>query len=81
MDAIECSNIVARLRVQLSQVSYNPDLHKIYKNIEHMVSDISKIEVTCRQRKNYSALEEPILKFKESVDRLEKLILIAKLID
>lgn len=81
MDSFECVKITNNLYAQLKQVRYNPDLHKIYKNIEQMVSDISKIEVTCRQRKNYSALEEPIAKFKESVDRLEKLILIAKLID
>lgn len=81
MDAFECSKLVDRLHAQLKQIRYNPDLHKMCNNIEKMVTEISKLEVTCRQRKNYSAMEQPIAKFKESVDRLEKLILIAKLID
>lgn len=81
MDAFDCVRTANNLHAQLKQVRYNPDLHKIYKNIENMVTEISKLEVTCRQRKNYSALEEPIARFNESVDRLEKLILIAKLVE
>lgn len=81
MDALECRAVLDRVKKQLSQISYNSDLHKIYKNLEEMVSNISKIEVDCRRTKQYSKLEEPLSKFKDSVDRLEKLILIAKLID
>jgi hypothetical protein len=46
-----------------------------------MVTEISKLEVISRQRKNNSILEKPIKDFLESADRLEKLILIAKLLD
>lgn len=81
MDALECRVTMDRIKRNLSQIKYNPDLHKIYRNIEQMVSKISIIEVDCRRRKNYSELVEPIKNFTESVDRLEKLILIAKLID
>ena len=81
MDAFECSKTVDELFAKLKQVRYNPDLYKIYKNIEHMVDDISKLEVVCRQRKNYSAMEEPIAEFKAAVDRLEKLILVALLME
>lgn len=61
--------------------NYNKDLNKLYLNLEKMVSEISKIEVECRQKKHYRRLEEPTKIFMESVDRLEKLILIAKLIE
>ena len=81
MDSFECLKIADNLYTQLKQVRYNPDLHKMYKNIENMITEISKIEVTCRQRKNYSAMEEPIKQFKESVDRLEKLIIVALLME
>ena len=81
MDTFDCAKMVDNLQRQLKQVRYNSDLQKMYKNIENMVSVISQLEVHCRQKKNYSAMEEPIERFKESVDRLEKLILIAKLID
>jgi len=53
----------------------------MYKNIEEMITNISKLEVECRRLKKYDILEKPIQNFTESVDRLEKLILIAKLIE
>ena len=42
------------LKARLSKLSYNPDLRKVLHNIEIMVSEISKIEVICRQTKNNS---------------------------
>jgi len=81
MDTFECRNVLNRVEHHLKQVSYNPDLHKIYKNLEEMLTNISKIEVDCRRTKKYHALEKPLQEFNESVDRLEKLILIAKLLD
>lgn len=81
MDTLECSRIADELYLKLRQVRYNADLHKMYKNIERMVEDISKAEVVCRQRKNYSAMEKHVEQFKEAVDRLEKLILIALLME
>lgn len=81
MDTFECLKLVENLSNQLKQVRYNVDLAKLFNNIQHMVDDISKLEVQCRQKKNYTAMEQPVEKFKEAVDRLEKLILIAKLID
>lgn len=79
MDALECRNILNRVERHLKQVDYNPDLHKIFKNLQEMVTDISKIEVECRRSKKYTLLEKPLKEFNDSVDRLEKLILIAKL--
>jgi cob(I)alamin adenosyltransferase len=81
MDALECRSVLDRVKKQLGQINYNSDLNKIYKNLEQMVSTISITEVDCRRTRQYAKLEEPIKTFQESVDRLEKLILIAKLID
>lgn len=81
MDALECRSVLDRVKKQLGQINYNHDLNKIYKNLEQMISTISIAEVDCRRTRQYTKLEEPIKTFQESVDRLEKLILIAKLID
>ena len=81
MDSFDCLKVTEELYSKLRQVRYNSDLHKMYKNIEKMVDEISKLEVVCRQRKNYSALQGPVAEFQEAVDRLEKLILIALLME
>jgi septation ring formation regulator EzrA len=81
MYSFECRKILDRVKYQLKQVNYNPDLQKIYKNLEEMVTNISKIEVDCRRTKNSNMLEKPLQEFNDSVDRLEKLILLAKLLD
>lgn len=81
MDTFDCLKIVDNLNNQLKQIRFNKDLVKLFNNIQNMVDEISKLEVQCRQRKNYTAMEQPVERFKEAVDRLEKLILIAKLVD
>ena len=81
MNSLDCAKIVDLLQKQLKDVRYNSDLQKMLDNINNMATEISKLEVNCRQRKNYAQLEKPIKDFNESVDRLEKLILIARLID
>lgn len=78
LDGIEvCDN----LRKELSQIRYNPDLQKMLKNISNMVTDISKLEVECRRVHSRMVLETPLKKVNESVDHLQKLILMAKLMD
>lgn len=81
MNSIECRSVLNRVHNHLKQVNYNPDLYKLYNNLEELIQTISKTEVECRRSKNYKRLEKPIKDFNDAVDRLEKLILIAKLID
>lgn len=69
------------LKARLSKLSYNPDLRKVLHNIEIMVSEISKIEVICRQTKNNSRLDEPLKKLNDSIKHLEQLIFIATLMN
>lgn len=78
LDGIE---VCDRLRKELSQIRYNPDLQKMLKNINGMVTQISKLEVECRRAHSRAILETPLKKVNESVDHLQKLILMAKLMD
>lgn len=82
MDAINCRKILDNTQRQLMTLrDYNKDLIKMYKNLEKMINEISKLEVDCRRKKNFRPLQPPLKSFTEGVDRLEKLILIAKLIE
>ena len=69
------------LRRLLKTVRYNNDLHKMLKNIESMVTDLGKREAECRHHTKTYQLEEPANKVIKSLDHLEKLILVAKLMD
>ena len=79
--ALEGREVCDRLRKELSQIRYNPDLQKMLKNINGMVTQISKLEVECRRAHSRAILETPLKKVNESVDHLQKLILMAKLMD
>lgn len=79
--ALEGIEVCDRLKKDLSQIRYNPDLQKMHKNITVMVTEISKLEVNCRRAHNRALLEAPLSKLNEAVDKLEKYILMAKLMD
>lgn len=69
------------LRGLLKNCRYNHDLYKLLKNIEFMCTELSKLETTCRHHTKRYQLEEPGKKLEQSLDHLEKLILVAKLMD
>jgi hypothetical protein len=79
--ALEGSEACDKLRKDLSKLRYNPDLNKMLKNIISMVTELSKLEVTCRRTPNKHILETPLKNLNDSITHLEKLILIAKLVD
>lgn len=79
--SLDWQNVEASFIRQLNQLNYNPDLHKMLKNIQHMVDELSKIEVTARRIHKTSLTDEKVYEINKAIDHLEKLILIAKLVD
>ena len=77
--AIDWNKVSDDLRSQLGTIGYNPDLRKMYSNIEKMVSELSKLEVTFRRTQQYSMLDDKVADINTAIDHLEKLILMAKL--
>lgn len=68
------------LVIQLHKLPYNRDLTKMYKNIEVMIDDLSKLEVEARRRKKPEYTKEKVNSINKAIDHLEKLMLIAKLV-
>lgn len=77
--AIDWHDTSNHLRTQMSAIGYNPDLHKMLSNIDKMVSELSKLEVTFRRTQKYSVLDDRVLQINNAINHLEKLLLIAKL--
>ena len=77
--ALEGRAKIDQLHKQLQTVPYNPDLRRLLKNCEGICTEVSKKEVLGRNsRQNYHT-EKPLKDLNEAIDRLEKLILLAKL--
>jgi hypothetical protein len=73
-------NLVSKdLQKQLSTVGYNPDLHKMLQNMHGMIDKLSKLEVEARRTKKDSYLIQQLTDINKSIDHLEKLLLMAKL--
>lgn len=77
--SLDWSNIRNQLRTQLDNLPYNVDLHKMLKNIDKMVDELSKVEVEARRIRNTSYLVDRVSDINKSIDHLEKLILMASL--
>jgi len=69
------------LRRDLRSIRFNMDLYKMLANIDTMVTNLSRLEVECRHHTKRYVLEEPSKKVANSIDHLEKLILMAQLMD
>lgn len=77
--AIDFQIVSDQLRRSLRSVGYNPDLNKMFLNIEKMVTELSKIEVIARRNHKSNLTNERVAEINKAIDHLEKLILTAKL--
>jgi hypothetical protein len=79
--ALDWQPVSANLRKQLASINYNPDLKQMLNNIDLMVNDLSRAEVVARQTRRTYHLESHLEKINKAINHLEKLILIAKVMD
>lgn len=78
-NAIEASKIVDELRAQLHTINFNSDLRKYLRNIEAQVTQLSKAEVIARRNNSDGYMSISHQKLTDSINYLEKMILLAKL--
>lgn len=77
--AIDWDKVSIDLQSQLGKIDYNPDLKRMFKNIDSMITELSKLEVSFRRTQKYAILDDKVLQINNAIDHLEKLILIAQL--
>lgn len=77
--AIEGREKIDEVRKTLRTVPYNSDLLRLLKNCENICTEVSKKEVLGRNSRQNFHTEKPLKDLNEAIDRLEKLILLAKL--
>lgn len=77
--AIDFDTVSTYLLSELRSIGYNPDLEKMYRNIQKMVTELSKLEVAFRRSHRSVLLKEKVEEINKSIDHLRKFILMAKL--
>lgn len=80
---ITCSTDWQSVELELTElvrtVRYNPDLIKMKRNLDKMISELSRQEVEARRLKNPKYLEPQLKLINESINNLEKWILMLQL--
>jgi hypothetical protein len=71
--------VYRKLRLEMNAVGHNADLYRMLGNIDKMVSELSKIEVEARRTRSTVLYREKLESINYAIDRLEKLVIMAKL--
>ena len=80
--AIEARKDLDRLYKEIKSLRYNPDLYHFHKNLDMMVTELSKIEVIVRSNpKKIYMVTDKLKEIEQAKDYLEKILLMAKLMN
>jgi len=77
--AIDWNKVSSDLSSQMNGIGYNPDLHRMHKNIDKMVTELSKLEVAIRRTGKFNVLDDKVADINNAINHLEKLVLMANL--
>jgi hypothetical protein len=77
--ATDWQEVKSSLLKQMQSIGYNPDFNKMIKNIDSMITGLSKIEVEARRIRKSKLVQNQLDEINKAIDHLEKLLLIAQL--
>ena len=77
--ALDWNQVSNDLSSQMNGIGYNPDLHRMHKNIDKMVTELSKLEVVIRRTGKFNVLDDKVADINNAINHLEKLLLMANL--
>jgi hypothetical protein len=77
--ALDWQEVRDTIRTEIHLAGYNPDLNKMLKNVDLMVTELSKLEVSARRINSTTFTKTKVDEINKAIDHLEKLALIAKL--
>lgn len=77
--ALDWQEASIQISKDLNRLGYNPDLRKMFNNLQLMVTELSKLEVNGRRLKTNNFTQTQVEKINKAIDHLEKLILMGLL--
>jgi hypothetical protein len=79
--SLDWENRRQELMTQMRKLDYAPDLRRMLKNIDTMVVELSKLEVESRRTKSTTRSDGQLRRINESIDALEKWLMLAILMN
>jgi ethanolamine utilization cobalamin adenosyltransferase len=76
-NAVEAQKLVDALSKRLKELNYNPDLKKMIKNLDHLVTELSKAEVVARPNRAPGIAQKPKEELAKAIDYADKMLLLA----
>jgi hypothetical protein len=77
--ALDWQEVSMQISKDLNSIGYNPDLKKMFNNIQLMITELSKLEVNGRRIRSTDYTQNQVEKINKAIDHLEKLILMGLL--
>lgn len=78
-NSVDWQALRPKLKAQTQGLDYNPQYEMLLKNIDNMVSELSRCEVEARRLKRPQLVSERLLKVNQAIDFYEKMVLINRL--
>jgi hypothetical protein len=78
--SLEWSTVRAEIISQIHSLDYNPDLRKMVKTIDHMVQELSKLEVEARRINKTTKTQPQVDLINKSIETLDQFITMATLL-
>jgi hypothetical protein len=76
-NAVEAQKLVDALSKRLKELNYNSDLKKMIKNLDHLVTELSKAEVVARTNRAPGIAQKPKEELARAIDYADKMLLLA----
>ena len=77
--AIDWNQVSIDLSSQMNGIGYNPDLVRMHRNLDKMVTELSKLEVNLRRTGKFEMLDDRVFEINKAINHFEKLLLMANL--
>jgi hypothetical protein len=68
-------DVERELQRQIRSIGYNPDLFKMKRNLDAMITDLSRASVEARRGSNYGQIESKLNEINRSIQSIEHWIL------
>lgn len=77
--AADWTPVKDEFRSIMKGIGYNPDVHRIIRNIDSMVTELARLEVEARRTRKLHTLQEKVVKINDAIKMLEQWLMIAAL--
>ena len=79
-NSLEWDQVRRELKAQIEKLPYDPSIRQMVKNIDKMVSELSKIEVEVRRTKVSYYADAQLTKINDAISVINKILVIAILL-